>query len=131
MRAMRLAPAERYQTADEMLVDVERVLRTEFQSAGQTELKLWLEQLARRDGSRASASSASTRAASSRTSSARICSAGTSFELDEVQEITSGMTELALTPPPLVRTPGVARPETTVERAPRGRRRRPCPRRRS
>ena len=44
-------PSERYQTADEMLVDVERVLRTEFQSAGQTELKLWLEQLARRDGS--------------------------------------------------------------------------------
>ena len=35
MRAMRLAPAERYQTADEMLADVERVLRTEFQSAGQ------------------------------------------------------------------------------------------------
>ena len=51
MRAMRLAPAERYQTADEMLVDVERVLRTEYQSAGQTELKLWMAQLARRDGS--------------------------------------------------------------------------------
>jgi serine/threonine-protein kinase len=51
MRAMRLVPAERYQTADEMLVDVERVLRTEYQSAGQTELKLWMAQLARRDGS--------------------------------------------------------------------------------
>ncbi len=51
MRAMRLPPAERYQTADEMLVDVERVLRTEYQSAGQTELKLWMAQLARRDGS--------------------------------------------------------------------------------
>ncbi len=51
MRAMRLTPAERYQTADEMLVDVERVLRTEYQSAGQTELKLWMAQLARRDGS--------------------------------------------------------------------------------
>ncbi len=50
MRAMRLAPSERYQTADEMLADVERALRTEFHSAGQTELKLWLEQLARRDG---------------------------------------------------------------------------------
>ena len=34
MRAMRLAPGERYQTADEMLVDVERVLRTEFQLGG-------------------------------------------------------------------------------------------------
>ena len=42
-------PAERYQTAEEMLVDVERVLRTEFHSAGQTELKPWLEQLGRRD----------------------------------------------------------------------------------
>jgi serine/threonine-protein kinase len=51
MRAMRLTAGERYQTADEMLVDVERVLRTEYQSAGQTELKLWLAQLARRDGS--------------------------------------------------------------------------------
>src|SRR6478752_3907945 len=49
MRAMRLAPSERYQTADEMLADVERSLRSEFHSAGQTELKLWLEQLGRRD----------------------------------------------------------------------------------
>ena len=48
-RAMRLHPAERYQTAEEMLVEVERVLRTEFHSAGQTELKSWLEQLGRRD----------------------------------------------------------------------------------
>src|SRR4029078_6774424 len=42
MRAMRLAPSERYQSADEMLVDVERVLRTEVHSAGQNELQLWL-----------------------------------------------------------------------------------------
>ena len=49
MRALRLQPGERYQTADEMLADVERVLRNEFHSAGQTELKLWLEQLGRRD----------------------------------------------------------------------------------
>ncbi|HVV52923.1 MAG TPA: serine/threonine-protein kinase, partial [Polyangia bacterium] len=48
-RAMRLHPAERYQTAEEMLVEVERVLRNEFHSAGQTELKSWLEQLGRRD----------------------------------------------------------------------------------
>jgi len=48
-RAMRLHPAERYQTADEMLAEVERVLRTEFHSAGQTELKSWLVQLGRRD----------------------------------------------------------------------------------
>src|SRR5262249_49133632 len=50
MRAMRLVPSERYQAADEMLADVERVLRNDFKSAGQTELKLWLEQLGRKDG---------------------------------------------------------------------------------
>ncbi|MES1164869.1 MAG: serine/threonine-protein kinase [Verrucomicrobiota bacterium] len=49
-RAMRLSPADRYQTATDMLIEIERVLRTEFHSAGQTELKSWLEQLARRDG---------------------------------------------------------------------------------
>ena len=47
-RAMRkLNPADRYQSADEMLVDVERVLRTVFQPAGQTELKRWLTELRR------------------------------------------------------------------------------------
>ena len=41
-RAMRREPAERYQSADEMLGDVERVLRTVFKPVGQTELKRWL-----------------------------------------------------------------------------------------
>jgi hypothetical protein len=49
-RAMRREASARYQTADEMLVDVERVLRSHYNSAGQTELKLWLAELARRDG---------------------------------------------------------------------------------
>ncbi|HVT08136.1 MAG TPA: serine/threonine-protein kinase [Polyangia bacterium] len=49
-RAMRLSPADRYQTATDMLIEIERVLRTEFHSAGQTELKSWLEQLSGRDG---------------------------------------------------------------------------------
>jgi len=49
-RAMRLEPAERYQTADEMLVDVEHVLRTVFRPVGQTELKRWLADLQRKDG---------------------------------------------------------------------------------
>ena len=49
-RAMRRDPAARYQSADEMLVDVERALRTHYNSAGQTELKLWMSELARRDG---------------------------------------------------------------------------------
>ena len=33
LRAMRLLPSERYQGADEMLADVERVLRTELDPA--------------------------------------------------------------------------------------------------
>jgi serine/threonine protein kinase len=49
-RAMRLEPAQRYQTADQMLTDVERVLRSQYHSAGQTELKTWLAELTRRDG---------------------------------------------------------------------------------
>ena len=49
-RAMRKEASARYQTADEMLIDVERVLRSQYNSAGQTELKLWLAELARRDG---------------------------------------------------------------------------------
>jgi serine/threonine protein kinase len=50
IRAMRLDPADRYQTADEMLNDIERVLRTVFRPAGQSELKRWLADLQREDG---------------------------------------------------------------------------------
>jgi serine/threonine protein kinase len=49
MRAMRLAVADRYQSAEEMLVDIEAVQRTVFQPAGQTELKRWLAALQERD----------------------------------------------------------------------------------
>jgi hypothetical protein len=49
-RAMRREVAARYQTADQMLLDLERVLRERYHSAGQTELKAWLGELARRDG---------------------------------------------------------------------------------
>jgi serine/threonine-protein kinase len=114
MKAMRLAPSERYQAADEMLVDVERVLRTEFQSAGQTELKLWLEQLGRRDRTESIGKHRLDTSGVVKDDLGTDLSAGTSFELDEVQEITSGMTELQLTPPPI---PGAARPETVVERS--------------
>ncbi|HLK91665.1 MAG TPA: serine/threonine-protein kinase [Polyangia bacterium] len=49
-RAMRKEPEERYQSADEMLADVERVLRTAFRPVGQTELKRWLAELGAKDG---------------------------------------------------------------------------------
>ena len=49
-RAMKFEPDARYQTADDLLVDLERVLRTHYGGAGQTELKLYLAELSRRDG---------------------------------------------------------------------------------
>jgi serine/threonine-protein kinase len=48
-RAMEIDPATRYQSAEEMLVDVEQVLRTVFRPVGQTELKRWLAALYARD----------------------------------------------------------------------------------
>jgi hypothetical protein len=127
-RAMRLQPAERYQTADEMLADVERVLRTDFQSAGQTELKLWLEQLSRRDSLESIGKHRVDTSGIVKDVLGTDLSAGTSFELDEVHEITTGMTELSSTsgarppptPPPVVVGPQASRPETAVERVARG-----------
>jgi tRNA A-37 threonylcarbamoyl transferase component Bud32 len=49
-RAMKLSPDERYQTADEMLLDLERLLRSLYGGVGQTELKQYLAELTRRDG---------------------------------------------------------------------------------
>jgi serine/threonine-protein kinase len=117
MKAMRMQPAERYQAADEMLVDVERVLRNEFQSAGQTELKLWLEQLGRRDSVDSIGKQRLDTSGIIKDHLGTDLSAGTSFELDEVVELTSGMTELQLTPPPIPVAPGTSKPETTVDRA--------------
>jgi serine/threonine-protein kinase len=106
-------------TPDEMLADVERVLRTEFHSAGQTELKLWLEQLGRRDGEVSIGKRRLDTSGIVKDELSTDLSAGTSFELDEV---TTGHTEAAFTPPPLPVGSGapVSRPETKVERSGRG-----------
>jgi serine/threonine-protein kinase len=48
-RAMRKAPSERYESAEEMMADVEEVLRSEFQSVGQSELKNYLVRLGQKD----------------------------------------------------------------------------------
>jgi eukaryotic-like serine/threonine-protein kinase len=48
-RAMERMPSNRYQNADEMLVDLENVQRTVYRPAGQTELKRWLTDLQARD----------------------------------------------------------------------------------
>src|SRR3954464_2957506 len=49
-RSMRLAAPDRYQSADEMLADIERVARAVYQPVGQSELKRWLAALSARDG---------------------------------------------------------------------------------
>ena len=49
-RAMRARPSERYRTADEMMLDLEAVLRDEFGSPGQSQLKRWLAELTDHDG---------------------------------------------------------------------------------
>jgi serine/threonine protein kinase len=85
-RAMRLYPAERFQTADEMLVEVERVLRTEFHSAGQTELKSWLEQLGRRDNAPSIGKAPRDGGGVVNAAMGTDLSVGTSFELRDLEQ---------------------------------------------
>ena len=49
-RALKLDVSERYQSADEMLADIEHVARNVFRPVGQTELKRWLAELSQQDG---------------------------------------------------------------------------------
>ena len=49
-RALKHDVSERYQSADEMLADIEHVLRSVFRPVGQTELKRWLTELSAHDG---------------------------------------------------------------------------------
>jgi serine/threonine protein kinase len=49
-RALKLDVSERYQSADEMLADIEHVARNVFRPVGQTELKRWLTELSVQDG---------------------------------------------------------------------------------
>jgi serine/threonine protein kinase len=48
--AMRAERAERYRSAEEMMLDIEAVMRNEFGSPGQSQLKGWLAELSGRDG---------------------------------------------------------------------------------
>jgi serine/threonine protein kinase len=49
-KAMRSSPADRYQSGEAMMVDIEGVLRRDLGSPGQSELKRWLAELAQQDG---------------------------------------------------------------------------------
>jgi eukaryotic-like serine/threonine-protein kinase len=126
-RALRFLPKERYQTADEMLADVERVLRTEFHSAGQTELKLWLEQLARRDDAPTIGKKRVDSGGIVKDKMGTELTAGTSFELDDVDKgAGTAPTELssprheAGRPPPIPRGAG-STAQVAMARRPRRR----------
>ncbi|HVY40492.1 MAG TPA: serine/threonine-protein kinase [Polyangia bacterium] len=49
-KAMGKQPGDRYQRAEDMLVDVEQVMRVAFRAVGQTELQRWLAELGAKDG---------------------------------------------------------------------------------
>ncbi|MES1207398.1 MAG: PEGA domain-containing protein, partial [Pseudomonadota bacterium] len=49
-RAMGKQPGDRYQRAEDMLIDVEQVMRVAFRAVGQTELQRWLAELGAKDG---------------------------------------------------------------------------------
>ena len=49
-KAMSRTREERYQKSEEMLVDVEQVMRVAFRPVGQTELQRWLAELSAKDG---------------------------------------------------------------------------------
>ncbi|HEY4393936.1 MAG TPA: serine/threonine-protein kinase [Polyangia bacterium] len=99
-RAMRLRPTERYQTAEEMLVEVERVLRTEFQSAGQTELKSWLEQIGRRDHAPSIGKAPRDTGGVISDMVGTDLSVGTSFELRDLEQPDRTELQRGRTPPP-------------------------------
>ena len=51
-KAMKMDPADRYLSAEEMMLDLEGVMRQEFGSPGQSQLARWLTELGQRDGAK-------------------------------------------------------------------------------
>jgi serine/threonine protein kinase len=85
-RAMKHDVNERYQSADEMLADIEHVLRHVFRPVGQTELKRWLGELSAHDGT-PSILKATTRHTGSRTGSGTGELDGKDVVLSDSQEV--------------------------------------------
>jgi serine/threonine-protein kinase len=83
-RAMKQDVNERYQSADEMLADIEHVARNVFRPVGQTELKRWLAELAMQDG-QSSILKASSRVTTSRTGTGELD--GKDVVLSDSQEL--------------------------------------------
>lgn len=106
-RAMKQKPADRFQSADEMMLAIENVQRTAYRPAGQTELKRWLAELGERDGIK---TFARTEPPKTRPSLDEELDVGEGAEvvfdqsdLMEVSEIMRGMQPtIAAAPPPLL-----------------------------
>jgi serine/threonine protein kinase len=115
-RAMRKEPDERYQSADEMLADVERVLRTAFQPVGQTELKRWLTELSARDGvppiSQSTATPARATSTRTQTGTGELAEEDVVL-LDTDEEIVDGEEATSLA---VVKGGGISRPRATRSR---------------
>jgi serine/threonine protein kinase len=115
-RAMQKEPADRYQSADEMLGDVEHVLRTAFQPVGQTELKRWLTELSARDGvapiSQSSAPAARTTSTRTKTGSSELEEEDVVL-LDTDQEVIDGEEATSLA---VVKGGEISRPRATRAR---------------
>ena len=118
-RAMQAKPADRFQSADEMMLAIENVQRTAYKPAGQTELKRWLAELQERDHV---ASFARTEAARGLPSVDEELDVGEGADvvfdqsdLMEVSEIMRGMQPtIAAVPQKLATEAAAAPPKTTV-----------------
>ena len=115
-RAMRKEPGERYQSADEMLGDVERVMRTAFRPVGQTELKRWLTELGARDGvppiSQSSATAARATSTRTKTGTGELEEEDVVL-LDTDEEVIDGEEATSLA---MVKGGGISRPRATRAR---------------
>ena len=116
-RAMQAKPADRFQSADEMMLAIENVQRTAYKPAGQTELKRWLAELQERDGIKTFARTAPPRTRPSLDEELDVGEGADvvfdQSDLMEVSEIMRGMQPtIAAVPPPL---PKAAEPVGTAK----------------
>jgi serine/threonine protein kinase len=107
LKAMKAAPADRYQSAEEMLVDIETVQRSAFKATGQTELKRWLEELQQMDGA-PTISKAATQASMADDSEAMQLDASEDLIFDDSSQVSQPLEGLARpTQPTIAATPAL------------------------
>ena len=117
MRAMRMDPADRYQSADEMLADVERVMRTVFPPVGPDRAQALADRAAARDGvapiSQSSAPAARTTSVRSKTGTGELEEEDVVL-LDTDEEVIDGEEATSLA---VVKGGEISRPRATRARA--------------